>query len=44
MWAEMNIKDKTDNLRVMLKEATLELKEAPKQERKILFSKETEEI
>ena len=42
--AEMNIRDKTDNFRVMRKEATLELKEAPKQERKVFFSKETQEI
>ena len=40
----MNIRDKTDNLRVMRKEATLELKEAPKQERKVFFSIETQEI
>ena len=32
-WAEMSIWDKTDNLRVMLKEATLELKETPKHEK-----------
>ncbi len=44
MWAEMSIWDKTDNLKVMLKEATLELREAPKQEKKVLFSQETEEI
>ncbi len=40
----MSVKEKTDNLKIMLKEATLELKEAPKQERKVLFSQETEEI
>ena len=44
MLAEMNIRDKTDNLRVMRKEATLELKEAPTQERKVFFSIETQEI
>ncbi len=37
-WAEMNIWNKTDNLRVMLKEVATELKETPKQERKVLFS------
>ncbi len=40
----MSIWNKTDNLRVMLKEATLELKEVPRQERKVLFSDETKEI
>ncbi len=44
MWSEMSIWDKTDNLRVMLKEATLELKETPKKEKKVLFSQEAEEI
>ena len=40
----MNIWDKTDNLRVMMKEACLELKEVPKQEKKILFSEATKDI
>ena len=37
-------KRKTDNLIGMLKEATQELKEEPRKERKVMFSKETEDI
>ncbi len=43
-WREMSIREKTDNLIGMLKEATRELKEEPRKERKVMFSKETEEV
>ncbi len=38
-WREMNIREKTDNLIGMLKEAALELKEEPRKERNVMFLK-----